>query len=82
MRADVGNGKRGAELRDEDRDGHDRIMPASVAPAEDADLFLLQFAEDGGAAAAFFFLEMSLFHAPHAVFVLSLSVPGPSHSCP
>jgi hypothetical protein len=51
-------------------------MPASVAPAEDADLFLLQLAQDGGAAASFLFLEMSLFHTPHAVLVLSFSVPG------
>jgi len=65
MRANVGDGESRAELRDEDRDRHDSVMPASVAPAEDTDPFLLQFTEDRGVPAPFFFLQMLLFHTSH-----------------
>jgi hypothetical protein len=68
MRADVRNRKGGAELGDENGDGHDRIMPATVAPAEDADILLLQLAERGGMPAPFFLFQMLLLHASHSPF--------------
>jgi hypothetical protein len=63
--ADVGNRKGGAELCDEYGNGHYGIMPAKVAPAEDADLFVLEIAKYRGAAPFFLFLEVTLFHASH-----------------
>ena len=65
MRADIRDGEGGTELCDEDCNRHDGIMPAAVAPAEDADILVLQVAENCRMPAFFLFLQMFLFHASH-----------------
>jgi hypothetical protein len=69
MRADIGNGEIGAKLRDEQIDRKDRVMPATVAPAENIYRLAFEFAKRGRTAIPLFVREASLFHSAHVGFV-------------
>ncbi len=65
MRADIRNGKGGAELGDEQVRGKDGVMPAPVAPAEYFYAVALQVAERGCAAVMILACEASLLQSAH-----------------
>jgi hypothetical protein len=68
MCANIGNREGRAELGDEDGDRHHGIMPATVAPTEDPDVFLLQLAEDRRVPPSFFLFQVLLLHTSHRPF--------------
>ena len=67
MRADIGHREGGSELADEHLDRKDGVMPASVAPAEDVDVLMLELAEDRRVTPLFLRCEAVLFQSTHVI---------------
>lgn len=65
MRADIRNSEGGAELRDEQAGRENRVMPATVAPAEYVDAFALELAQRDRATIMLFACEALIFYPAH-----------------
>ena len=67
MRADIGHREGGSELADEHLDREDGVMPATVAPAEDVDVLMLELAKDRRMTPLLLRGEAVLFQSAHVI---------------